>query len=73
MEIKVHVKLRSSKVEVIKMSQTEYAVRLTAPPEKGKANEQLIDAISEFLKVPRRKISIVRGAASREKTLEIAP
>lgn len=71
MEIKVRVKLHASKIEVIQVSQSEYCVRLTAAPEKGKANEQLIEAIAEHLKIPKSRITILRGLTSRDKILQI--
>jgi uncharacterized protein YggU (UPF0235/DUF167 family) len=45
---------------------------LTAPPVEGAANEALVALLAERLRLPKRAISIVRGATSRQKTLEIA-
>jgi uncharacterized protein len=45
--------------------------RLTAPPVDGAANAALIELLSTCLDVPRRTINIVRGATSRQKTIEI--
>jgi uncharacterized protein (TIGR00251 family) len=47
-------------------------VRLTAPPVDGAANDALIALLAEHLHLPRRSISIVQGAASRQKVVEIA-
>ena len=46
-------------------------VRLTAPPVDGAANEALIALLAERLGLPKRNVSIVQGAASRQKTVEI--
>jgi uncharacterized protein (TIGR00251 family) len=46
--------------------------RLTAPPVDGAANDALIALLAEHLHLPRRSISIVQGAASRQKVVEIA-
>ena len=46
--------------------------RLTAPPVDGAANEALLSLLAEKLGLPRRSISIVQGAASRQKIVEIA-
>ncbi len=46
--------------------------RLTAPPVDGAANEALLALLAERLALPRRAISIVRGATGRQKTIEIA-
>lgn len=47
-------------------------VRLTAPPVDGAANEALIALLAERLGLPKRSISIVRGATGRQKTVEIS-
>jgi uncharacterized protein (TIGR00251 family) len=46
-------------------------VRLAAPPVDGAANEALISYLAQALKRPRRSISIVSGARSREKVVAI--
>jgi uncharacterized protein (TIGR00251 family) len=46
-------------------------VALNAPPVDGKANEALIAFIAERLKLPRAKVVLQTGAASRSKTLRI--
>ena len=46
-------------------------VRLTAPPVEGAANEALIALLAERLGLPKRAIRVARGAASRQKLLEI--
>jgi len=45
--------------------------RLTAPPVDGAANEALIALLADQLTLPRRAISIVRGATSRQKVVNI--
>lgn len=45
--------------------------RLTAPPVDGAANEALIALLANRLALPRRAISIVRGATTRQKVVSI--
>ena len=71
MLISVRVLPRSSK-NTLEWEQDGLKARLTAPHVDGAANEALIALLAERLGVPRRTISIVRGATSRQKTLEIA-
>ena len=40
-----------------------------AAPVDGKANEELVASLAEFLDIPKRSISIVKGTTSREKTV----
>jgi uncharacterized protein (TIGR00251 family) len=47
-------------------------VRLAAPPVDGKANAELVRFLAEAFGVPRRNVTIVRGEASRDKTVRVA-
>ena len=46
-------------------------IRVTAPPDKGKANKAVIALVAEALGVPKSAVEIVRGEAAREKMLRI--
>ena len=44
-------------------------IRVAAPPDKGRANKTLIAFLSEIFGIPSSRISIIRGASSRDKVL----
>ncbi len=46
-------------------------IRLSAPPVEGAANDALVTFLSERFAVPRRTVTIVSGARSRAKVVEI--
>ncbi|MBM4406459.1 MAG: DUF167 domain-containing protein [Chloroflexi bacterium] len=46
-------------------------VRVTAPPEGGKANEAIIETLAEALGIAKSSVTLVRGAASRQKVVQI--
>ncbi len=71
MHLTITVKPRSSKTEVIKISETEYQVRLTASPVDGEANEQLIKILSEYFSVAKSNISIRKGKKGKKKIIEV--
>ena len=71
MIIKVKVKPKSKKEEIRKLSEEEYEVKVKEPPEKGKANERVIELLSRFLGVPKNRLKIVRGETSRLKFIEV--
>lgn len=50
---------------------THLKARVTAIPEKGKANKALTALLSKRLRVPKGSIFIVSGETSRVKTVEI--
>ena len=61
-----------SKKNSVEWKQGNVKVHVTAPPVEGAANEALVALLAEKLDVPKRALSIVRGAAGRQKTIEIA-
>ena len=67
----VRVSPRSAKNEVIKISEGEYKVRVTAAPEKGKANGAVIDALAEYFEVPKSSVIIVGGRSTKTKIIDI--
>ncbi len=48
-----------------------YRVWVTVPPEDGKANKSVIEALSKFLGVPKSRINMVMGATGRNKIFEL--
>jgi len=59
MIIKVMVKPRSDKDHIIKMSDSEYEVRVKAAAEDNKANIALIKLLSKYFHVSQKSIRIV--------------
>lgn len=45
------------------------AVRVTAVPEKGKANQAMIKLLAKAWHVPRGSLAVIAGAKDRNKTL----
>ena len=54
-----------------KISEGEYKVKLTSPPVDGKANEALIEILSDHFKVAKSNITIVGGKSARMKMVDI--
>jgi uncharacterized protein (TIGR00251 family) len=48
-----------------------WKVRVSAPPEGGRANDAVLDLLAAQLDLPRRSLSIVSGHSSREKVVEM--
>ena len=49
------------------------AVRTTAPSEDGKANDAVLRLLAKALDRPVSTLELVRGAASRNKLIRLAP
>ena len=71
MRIYIKVSPRSSKKEVIKISEGEYKVKLTAPPVDGEANKMLVKILADFFDVSKSSINIVGGKTAKTKIVDI--
>jgi len=69
MRIKVKVKPGSRKNEIKEIEPNYFEIKVTAPAEKGKANEKVIELLSKHFKVPKSRIEIISGAAYKEKII----
>jgi len=61
----------ASRRGVIGTSGERLVVGVYSRPDKGKANDELIEYLAGELRVPRAALLIVRGATSRRKTIRI--
>ena len=48
-----------------------WRVRVAAAPERGRANEALLDLLATGLGLPRRDVTLVGGGASRDKVVQL--
>ena len=72
MTLRVKVVPRASKSEIAgELSDGTLKVRLAAVPEKGKANEALIELLAKIYEVPRSAVEILSGHTSALKMVRI--
>ena len=69
--LRIHVTPRSGRDEVVGWRGDELAVRVTVPPEDGKANEAVRKIVGESLGVPKSAVTIRRGKTSRHKAVTV--
>lgn len=62
---------KSSKNEVVGPHNGEIKVKLTAPPVDGRANECLIEFMSDLFGIPKRDVHLIRGDTGRHKVVEL--
>ena len=67
----VKVVPRSSKTAVAGLLGGMLKIKLAAAPEKGKANESLVEFLADTLGVKRNTITITSGHTSPVKTIQI--
>ncbi len=69
--IEVTARPGASRRGVIGATGDRLVVGVHSRPEKGKANDDLIEYLARELRVPRSALLIVRGETSRRKTIRI--
>lgn len=62
---------KSSKNEVVGPHNGELKIKITAPPIDGRANEGLIEFLSDHFDIPKRNVILVKGDAGRHKTVDL--
>jgi hypothetical protein len=67
--LKIKVIPGASKNEIVGIKNGEVVIKVKAPPEKGKANKELIGFLAKTLKSPKSDIELVSGASSHHKIL----
>ena len=70
MYLKVKAHPNSKKDAVVKRAEDSFEVFVRAKPVEGKANDAVLDLLSEFLKIPRSRLRLIRGAMAHNKLVE---
>lgn len=63
---------RSSRCEIAGIQDENLKIKITAPPVEGRANEECIRFLSEWLGVRKSRISIVAGHKSKNKKIAVS-
>ncbi len=71
MRIKVKVKPNAGKNELKEISPGFFEARVSVPPEKGKANQRVIELLAKHFKIPKSQINLISGNTYKEKLFEI--
>jgi len=70
-ELRVRVTPRAGSNEVTGERDGVLLVRVTAPPEGGKANAAACKVIARALGIAPSRVTVARGAGSRQKSLRV--
>jgi uncharacterized protein len=71
MKINVRAKPNSREEKVEKIDEQNYVVSVKEPPEKGKANTAIRNALAVYFKTASARVKIISGYSSRNKIIEI--
>jgi hypothetical protein len=70
--IRVRVRPRAGKRAVEVSGSGDLTVSVLSPPEKGRANQEVVELLAEHFGLPASRVRIVRGAGARLKLVELA-
>jgi uncharacterized protein (TIGR00251 family) len=70
--IVVTVSPGASRTELVGRHGEGWKARVAAAPERGRANEGLLDLLAEKLGLPRSRLEVVSGRTARRKVVEVA-
>jgi uncharacterized protein len=59
----------SSRTEVAGRHGNGWKLRVAVPPENGRANEAVVELLSERLRLPSRNVTLVSGHRGRDKVV----
>jgi uncharacterized protein (TIGR00251 family) len=71
MKITVHVKPNARRETVTIGEDGIYTVHVGVPPVEGRANQRLVEVLSEHFRRPKSAIQILKGSHGRHKIVEI--
>ena len=69
--LRLRVSPGATRTEIAGRHGEAWKVRVTAAPERGRANDAVVGLLAERLGVPRASVSVVSGHASRDKVVEL--
>lgn len=67
--LRVKVIPKASKTEIVGWEGEELKIRVKAVPEKGKANQALINFLAKYLNIAKSDVSLTGGETSRHKKI----
>jgi len=70
-EVKVRVYARARKQEIDELPSGELKLKVKSPPVQGKANREVIEALSSYFRLSPSRIKIIRGEKSRLKLVSL--
>jgi uncharacterized protein len=69
--LRLRVSPGGERAEVVGRYGAAWKVRVSAPPEGGRANEAVVRLLADTLGLPRRDVAIVSGHGARDKVVTL--
>jgi hypothetical protein len=69
--LRLRVSPGACRTELVGRHGDGWKVRVSAPPEDGRANDAVLKLLADRIGLPRRSIALVSGHSSREKLVQM--
>lgn len=69
--VAVRVSPGAKRSEIVGRHGDAWKVRVTAPPERGRANAALVELVAASLGVPAARVTLLAGAAGKDKVIGV--
>jgi uncharacterized protein (TIGR00251 family) len=70
--LRLRVSPGAGRAEIVGRHGDAWKVRVTPPPEQGRANEAVLRLVADTLALPRNAVTLVSGHGGRDKIVELA-
>jgi uncharacterized protein (TIGR00251 family) len=67
----ITVRPGAQRTQIIGDFNSRLKIKISAPPQDGEANDELIELLANKLSIPKKKIHLVQGETSTEKVVLI--
>jgi uncharacterized protein len=69
--LRLRVSPGAARTELVGRHGSAWKVRVSAAPERGRANDAVLGLLASRLRVPRASLSVVSGQTGRDKVVEL--
>ena len=69
--LSVYIQPNANETVIVGLHDDRLKIKITTLPVDGAANKSLCEYIAKELSIPKKNVSVIKGEASRKKTLKI--
>lgn len=70
--LRLRVSPRAGNAAIVGRHGPAWKVRVTSPPERGKANQAVLSLLAKALEVPKTRLELVVGESARDKVVAVS-
>lgn len=70
--ISIKVTPRAKESLIIEDFENNLKIKVKSPPVDGRANQEILELLADYYKIPKSQIQIIQGSKSRNKLIKIS-